>query len=101
VCITLVSIVLESPADPQARSRAKHISGFLEFLRGLQRDRILDVQGLLDLCCGLEMLVLEAIANMASGTMPSDSLRIDIIGGHDTRSQVRCSTRKSWNKITK
>jgi hypothetical protein len=89
VCITIVSIVLESPADAQARSRAQHVSDFVDFLRGMQRDRILDVQGLLDLCCEFDRLVLEAIANVASGTTSSDSLLGGITPGHDSCSEVR------------
>ncbi|OQE24126.1 hypothetical protein PENFLA_c010G11071 [Penicillium flavigenum] len=68
VCITLVSIILESPTDAQARSRTQHVSDLVEFLRGLQRDKILDVQGLLALCCELESLVLDAISNAVNGT---------------------------------
>ena len=68
VCITLVSIVLESPTDGQAHSRTQHVSDFVEFLRGLQRDRILDVQGLLDLFCELESLAIDTISNAVNGT---------------------------------
>ncbi|KAL3484941.1 hypothetical protein BJX62DRAFT_248054 [Aspergillus germanicus] len=87
VCITLVSIVLESPADTQARSRAKHISDFVVFLRGLQHDGILDVQGVLDLCCAFERLVLESILHATTGNMTEDSLRDDLAPRPDTCGQ--------------
>ncbi|KAL3444831.1 hypothetical protein BJX65DRAFT_319718 [Aspergillus insuetus] len=87
VCITLVSIVLESPADTQARSRAKHISDFVVFLRGLQHDGILDVQGLLDLCCAFERLVLESILHATTGNMTEESLLDDLAPRPDTCGQ--------------
>jgi hypothetical protein len=49
--------------DPQARSRGQHVTNLIKFLRDLQRDRIPEVQGLLDLCCELERLVLDTISN--------------------------------------
>ncbi|KAL3433089.1 hypothetical protein BDV09DRAFT_172767 [Aspergillus tetrazonus] len=59
-CITLVSIVLGSPLDIQARSCAQHVGDLVKFVR-LQRDRILEIQSLLDLCCEFEKLVFYSI----------------------------------------
>jgi hypothetical protein len=87
-CIMLVSIVLESPTDTQARSCAQHISDLGAFLRGLQHDRIVDVQGLLDLCGAFETLVRDAISGAVDGTAASDPLRNGINPGLDTRRQV-------------
>jgi hypothetical protein len=87
-CIMLVSIVLESPTDTQARSCAQHISDLGAFLRGLQHDRIVDVQGLLDLCCAFETLVRDAIAAAVDGTAASDPLRNGINPALDMGRQV-------------
>ncbi|KAJ0413067.1 fungal-specific transcription factor domain-containing protein [Aspergillus carlsbadensis] len=77
-CITLVSVILENPMDPQARSRGQHVTNLIKFLRDLQRDRIPEVQGLLDLCCEFERLVLDTISNAAnritSTGLPSNAI---------------------------
>ncbi|KAL2840086.1 hypothetical protein BJX68DRAFT_279076 [Aspergillus pseudodeflectus] len=86
-CIMLVSIVLESPTDTQACSCAQHIGDIVAFLRGLQHDRVLDVQGLLDLCGAFETLVREAISGAVDGTASSGPLHNGINPGLDTRRQ--------------
>ncbi|KAL6230069.1 hypothetical protein BDW75DRAFT_249062 [Aspergillus navahoensis] len=93
VCITLVSIVFESPTDAQARSRAQHVSDLVEFLRGVQRDGILDVRGLLDLCCELESLVLETISNAVNGTTSLGSQHLQTLSyNHGRRSSMQLAS---------
>ncbi|KAL3472497.1 hypothetical protein BJX99DRAFT_272913 [Aspergillus californicus] len=88
-CITLVSIILENPMDPQARSRAQHVSDLVKFLRGLQRDKILEMQALLDLCCEFERLVLDTILNAANRTTSTGSPSNGITPGLDAcRQQI-------------
>ncbi|PLN81565.1 hypothetical protein BDW42DRAFT_168561 [Aspergillus taichungensis] len=75
-CITLVTVVLESPMDFQARLCAeRRIGDFVDFLRALLRDGILHVQAVLDLCCELEKLVRSTGSNVANadGTWSSVS----------------------------
>ncbi|KAL6230258.1 hypothetical protein BDW75DRAFT_244969 [Aspergillus navahoensis] len=82
-CITLVSIILENTTDPQARSRAQHVSDLVKFLRGLQRDKIFKMQDLLDLCCEFERLVLDTILNAADRTTSTGSPSNGITPGLD------------------
>ncbi|KAL4819888.1 hypothetical protein BDW67DRAFT_193462 [Aspergillus spinulosporus] len=82
-CIALVSIVLESPMDTHARSCAQHVSDLVEFLRTLQRDRILEVQALLDLCCEFEKLIFYSISEVENGTRSSTSRSSGITSGLD------------------
>ncbi|CEL01013.1 hypothetical protein ASPCAL00605 [Aspergillus calidoustus] len=91
-CIMLVSIVLEGPTDTQACSCAQHIDDIVAFLRGLQHDRVLDVQGLLDLCGAFETLVREAISGAVDRTASSGPLRNGINPGLDARRQVCCES---------
>ncbi|PKY06267.1 hypothetical protein P168DRAFT_107473 [Aspergillus campestris IBT 28561] len=72
-CITLVTVVLDRPRDPQARFCAERIGELVAFLRALQRDGNLEVQALLDLCCVLEKLVLNTILNAVNVTTAEGS----------------------------
>lgn len=80
-CITLVAIVLENPTGAQARSLTRYIGHLIEFLTRVQRDKILEVQLLLDLCSEFERLALHAISKAAKGaeisTPPSVSIASD------------------------